>query len=201
MLPHPRELGIRQEDATDLSWLRREGDEDDNVTSDHRFSFVPGDDGTFPVDRCQEIRHNTRQPARNLEANMKRKLNEQVPIRPLFDKPGNKGDVSELSMGVAAPSIAGLSHGAASGTGSQLRSNDFTDNITNIADTGAEGHEELRIHDSISSKTTAIRVGTLRYCQDRRKKPEITDENHHALLAGQPAQRQNSAQLAASSGL
>jgi hypothetical protein len=139
---------------------------------------------------------------------MKRKLNEQVPIRPLFDKPGNKGDVSELSMGVAAaasgleaPSIAGLSHGAASGTGSQLRSNDFTDNITNIADTGAEGHEELRIHDSISSKTTAIRVGTLRYCQDRRKKPEITDENHHALLAGQPAQRQNSAQLAASSGL
>ncbi|KAH8194918.1 hypothetical protein TruAng_010921 [Truncatella angustata] len=182
-----------------------------DITSGNRFSFMPGDDITFPVHGCQEVRRNPIIRATKMEPRneVKLRLSDKTSLSQQLDRIGQWDDGSRIFLGVTptvpdleAPSPDRVSHGTKTHTTRPgLRSADSAGSIDTVVNVGPEDRRELRTHAFTSSKIALIRDDRRQNHRSRHKSTEAPCDVQHSRLLNQPAQRQNSAQLAASHAL
>ncbi|KAK6073018.1 hypothetical protein SCUP515_07117 [Seiridium cupressi] len=164
VLPGPRIISRCQEDGTSVTRLDRAQARGCNVTTDNRFSFIPGDDTSFPANSGQGSHQGPGHEARELGTRGMMYTDGQARLRQQYDKLGQRDDhpgpclgiVAAAVSGVETPSASEASHGTPSGIRPSLRSSDSAGSVE-TAINAAEGDGDLRTKDLTHSSGTCTR--------------------------------------------
>lgn len=170
-----------------------------DVSVGSRFSFVPGDDSTFPANECSEIHPNVSRGSKITDAaaySMDSLQNRHSMGQLRNHRSVTQSEILAVENGSWVPFDAQMSHEALTAIKPNLRSNNSTGSIDTVINLADESHRNLPAHGSASSKVTVISHGSPGADQRHRKSTECPFELETIHAPMQPRQSKTGAQLA-----